>query len=150
MNDSVISRRLKYAREKLDLTQAELSAKLGFKDRQTLAAIEAGQRKVSAEELLKAMQVLGVDLEFLTDPLRLVGEGAFSWRAERKVSAGLLEKFEEEAGRWIATFRQLGEDQGIKTTLLRKTLPLNAHNTFEDAIVAAEALGADWRLGELP
>jgi Zn-dependent peptidase ImmA (M78 family)/transcriptional regulator with XRE-family HTH domain len=146
----VISRRLKHAREKLDLTQAELSAKLGFKDRQTLAAIEAGQRKVSAEELLKAMQVLGVDLEFLTDPLRLIGEGAFSWRADRKVSAGLLEKFEDKAGRWIATYRQLGEDQGIKPTLLRKTLPLNARSTFEDAMAAAEALGAEWRLGERP
>lgn len=49
MNE-LISRRLKYAREKKGLTQARLSEKLGFKDRQTLAAIESGQRKIAVDE----------------------------------------------------------------------------------------------------
>jgi Zn-dependent peptidase ImmA (M78 family)/DNA-binding XRE family transcriptional regulator len=149
MND-LISRRLKYAREQRGLTQAQLTEKLGFKDRQTLAAIEAGQRKLSAEELVRAMGVLGVDLDFLTDGFRLVGEGSFNWRADPKVAANLLDKFEQSAGQWIATYRRLGEDEGLKATLLQKTLPLNAQNTFEDAMAVAEALGAEWRLGERP
>lgn len=149
MNE-LISRRLKHAREKLGLTQAQLTEKLGFKDRQTLAAIEAGQRKLAAEELLRAMQVLGVDLDYLTDPLRLVGEGTFNWRADRRVTPSLLDQFERTAGNWIATFRRLGEDQGIRATLLHKTLPLNVRNTFEDAMGAAEALGVEWRLGDRP
>jgi Zn-dependent peptidase ImmA (M78 family)/transcriptional regulator with XRE-family HTH domain len=149
MND-LINRRLKYAREQRGLTQAQLSEKLGFKDRQTLAAIEAGTRKVTAEELVRAMHALGMELDFFTDPFRLVGEGSFNWRADPKVAPGLLDKFEQRAGQWIATYRRLGEDQGLKTKLLQKTLPLNAENTFEDAMAAAEALGAEWRLGERP
>jgi Zn-dependent peptidase ImmA (M78 family)/transcriptional regulator with XRE-family HTH domain len=149
MND-LINRRLKYAREQRGLTQAQLSEKLGFKDRQTLAAIEAGSRKVTADELVRAMHALGLELDFFTDPFRLVGEGSFNWRADPRVAPGLLDKFEQRAGQWIATYRRLGEDQGLKAKLLQKTLPLNAENTFEDAMAAAEALGAEWRLGERP
>jgi len=146
----LISRRLRYAREKSGLTQAQLSEKLGFKDRQTLAAIEAGQRKISAEELLRAIQVFDLDIDYFTDSFRLVGEGTFSWRADRKMSESMLDKFEQSAGRWIATHRQLGEDQGIRTTILQKTLPLTAHASFEDAMAAGDALAAEWRLGTRP
>src|SRR3990167_7179810 len=105
----LISRRLKAAREKLGLTQAELSTKLGFKDRQTLAAIEAGQRKISAEELLRAIKALGLELDFFTDSFRLAGEGRFSWRTQKDAPNDLLKEFEEKAGCWIATWRRLGE-----------------------------------------
>src|SRR5262245_46595103 len=104
---NLFARRLKHARERSGLTQAELSAKLGFKDRQTLAAIEAGQRKLTAEELLRAIEVFQVDLDFFTDSLRLVGEGHFNWRAHKNVEVGMLDSFEDKAGRWIALFRSL-------------------------------------------
>lgn len=146
----IISRRLKYAREQRGLTQAQLTEKLGFKDRQTPAAIEAGQRKLSAEELVRAMQVLGVDLDFFTDGFRLVGEGSFSWRADRKATEEMLSDFEERAGRWIATYRRLGEIQGVKATLLQPRLGLNERSTFEEAAAAGEALGLEWELGDRP
>lgn len=149
MND-LISRRLKAAREKLGLTQAELAEKLGFKDRQTLAAIEAGQRKVSAEELLRAVQVLGLDLDYFTDSFRLAGEGRFSWRAHNDTPPHVLQDFEEKAGRWIATWRRLGELQGAKPSALQPSLPLSERSSFEQAQAAAESLVDEWRLGELP
>lgn len=149
MND-LISRRLKAAREKLDLTQAQLSERLGFKDRQTLAAIEAGQRKISAEELLLAIQALGVDLDYFTDGFRLDGEGRFSWRADKNASDDLLKTFEERAGRWIATYRRLGDIQGVKTAVLQRHLPLNEQSTFEEAVAAGEAVGLEWKLGDKP
>src|SRR6266480_5194237 len=111
MNE-LIGRRIKYGREKLGLTQAQLSDKLGFNDRQTLAAIEAGQHKVTADELLQVMDVLGVDLDFFTDSFRLVGEAKFSWRASHEIAAKTLQDFEEQAGGWIAMYRRLGEMQG--------------------------------------
>ena len=148
--NNLISRRLKHAREKRGLTQAQLTEKLGFKDRQTVAAIEAGQRKLSADELVRAMQVLGVDLDFFTDSFRLVGEGAFSWRAHKNAAAEDLGKFEERAGRWIATYRRLGEDQGVKTPILQPRLALTERSSFEDAMAAGEKLGADWQLGDQP
>lgn len=149
MNE-LIRRRLKAARQKLTLTQAELSERLGFRDRQTLAAIEAGQRKISAEELLRAMEVLGVDLDYLTDSFRLVDEGAFSWRSSKSITPKLLDKFEDQAGRWIATFRRLSELQGVKPKVLQPRLALTERSSYEKAQAVAEGLGREWDLGEVP
>src|SRR5712692_819565 len=145
----LITRRLKATRERLGLTQAQLSEKLGFKDRQTLAAIEAGQRKLSAGELVRAMHVFGVDLEYFTDGFRLVGEGSFSWRA-KNAAPGLLDKFEARAGRWIATYRNLSGGKDKPASTLQVRLPLTERSTFEEARAAAEALGTEWDLGEIP
>jgi Zn-dependent peptidase ImmA (M78 family)/transcriptional regulator with XRE-family HTH domain len=149
MND-LISRRLKYAREQRSLTQAQLTEKLGFKDRQTLAAIEAGQRKITAEELVRAMHALGLDLDFFTDPFRLVGEGHFSWRSSRQATGSLLDAFEEKAGGWIALYRKLGEGKDPPASPLALRLPLSEKSTFEAARAAAEALVEQWDLGPVP
>jgi Zn-dependent peptidase ImmA (M78 family)/DNA-binding XRE family transcriptional regulator len=146
----LIAKRLKYSRENLGLTQAQLSQKLGFKDRQTLAAIEAGQRKITAEELVRAAEALKVDIEFFTDGFRLVGEGKFSWRAARETTENLLTEFEERAGRWVATYRRLGEIQGVKTTVLQPHLALTERSSFEEAAAAGEALAVEWELGDKP
>ncbi|HXF94290.1 MAG TPA: XRE family transcriptional regulator [Nitrospiraceae bacterium] len=144
----LIAKRLKYAREKLGLTQAQLSQKLGFKDRQTVAAIEAGQRKLSAEELVRAMQVLGVDVDYFTDPLRLVGEGRFNWRVRKDSDPSFLQAFEDKAGRWIATYRYFCKRE--TASALKPRLPLTEQSTYEEARTAAEALGREWDLGEIP
>ena len=146
----LIARRLRYAREKSGLTQVQLSEKLGFKDRQTLAAIDAGQRKLSAEELLRAVETFKVDLDFFTDSLRLVGEGGFSWRAHKGADIGLLDQFEDRAGRWIALYRKLGEKAGKPASPLQARLALTEKSSFEDAWIAAEALAAEWQLGDIP
>ena len=52
----------------------------GFNDRQTVSAIETGARRVTAEELVLAVERLGAPLEYFTDPFPLVGEGRSSWR----------------------------------------------------------------------
>ncbi len=146
----LIAKRLKVAREKLGLTQAQFSEKLGFKDRQTVAAIEAGQRKLSAEELVRAMQVLDVDLEYFTDRFRLVGEGTFSWRATRDATPSLLDTFEVRAGCWIALYRNLSGGKGAAPSPLQHRLPLTEKSSYEEARAVAEALGRDWELGEIP
>lgn len=149
MNE-LINRRLKAARERVGLTQSELAERLGFKDRQTLTAIETGQRKLSAEELLRAVDVLGVDIDYFTDPFRLVGEGSFSWRAANNAAPKVLEQFEDVAGRWIATYRYLGELQGVTASPLQKRLSLTEKSSFEEARAAAEAIVEEWKLGEVP
>lgn len=146
----LIHRRLKAAREQRGLTQAQLSETLGFKDRQTLAAIEAGQRNVSAEELLRAVQVLDLDLEYFTDSFRLAGEGRFSWRTNTDALPDLLSAFEEKAGCWIATWRRLGELQDAKPSALQPALALSERSSFEEAQAAAESLAEEWKLGNVP
>ena len=62
---NLINIRLKALREKRKFSQDELSRMFGFKDRQTLSAIETGERRVSAEELLLAVEKLGAPARVL-------------------------------------------------------------------------------------
>lgn len=149
MNE-LIGRRLKVARENSGLTQAELAKLLDFNDRQTLTAIETGKRKINADELLRAINILGLDLDYFTDSYRLEGEGQFSWRASGDIEKNEIIQFEERASRWIATYKRLGEIQGEYTSPLEARLTLNAKSKFEDVRKAAESLAKEWELGEIP
>src|SRR5215207_2274585 len=113
IQNAQIARRLKAIREERHIRQEALATDLGFKDRQTLAAIEAGERRVTPQELVRAAQVLGVDLDTFLDPFRLIGEGEFNFRA-KEVDPNVLSAFEEQAGRWIATYRELGLQIGVE------------------------------------
>ena len=97
----LIGARIKARREELKLSQDDLARLFGFKDRQTVSAIETGERRVTAEELLIAAEKLGKPLDYFTDPFRLVGEGRFSWR-QSSVETAHLSSYERVAGRWIA------------------------------------------------
>jgi transcriptional regulator with XRE-family HTH domain len=147
--DLRVHERLRTLRDRNGLTQEQLSATLGFKDRQTLAAIEAGERRITPQELVKAAEVLGVTVDHLVDPYRLVGEGSFSFRA-KGVEGPVLDAFEELAGRWIATYRQLGLEAGAGTSRITRKLDLSRSSSFEDAQASADELVEHWKLGEKP
>jgi Zn-dependent peptidase ImmA (M78 family)/transcriptional regulator with XRE-family HTH domain len=146
----LIGRRLKTARERAGLTQAQLATQLGLEHRQSLASVEAGERQLSAAELLSAMSVLAVDLDYFTDSFRLVGEGQFSFRASAEVAADEVAAFEEQAGRWVATYRELSLQQGITPQWLEHKLALTPRSAYEDAQAAAHALVEQWHLGDRP
>jgi Zn-dependent peptidase ImmA (M78 family)/DNA-binding XRE family transcriptional regulator len=144
----LVGERVAFAREAAGLTQVELSERLGFKDRQILSNIEAGKRKVASDELLRLMEVLGRDLDFFTDPLRLVGEGAFSWRASAEST--LLDDFETKAGEWVATFRHLCWASEQHFNPITPQLAITAKSSFEEVQSAAEQIAKDWKLGDKP
>jgi transcriptional regulator with XRE-family HTH domain len=141
--------RIRVAREAKKLTQEQLREQIGFKDRQTLTAIEAGQRKVSAEELTRFMSALERDLDFFTDPFRLEGEGRFSFRV-KGAKEGELEAFESTAGQWVAFWREQGRNQKVESSPLRPQLTLTERSTFEEAQCAGESLAKLWNLGDVP
>lgn len=147
--DTQVARRIQALRETRNLTQAALAGKLGFNDRQTLAAIEAGDRRVSPEELVRVAEALGVDVELFLDPYLLIGEGAFSFRA-KEVGESALAAFEEQARRWIATYRELGRQTGSQPRRLGRKLELYPWSSFEDAEASAELLWREWELGDVP
>ena len=68
MTTNLIGARIKALREERKLSQDDLARLFGFKDRQTVSAIETGERRVSAEELLIAVEKLGASLDYFTDP----------------------------------------------------------------------------------
>ena len=99
--------RLKALRERRGLSQEQLAQIFGFRNHQTIAQIEGGQRKLSAEELVAAVRTLEVDLDYFTNPFLIVGEARFSWRRGAELEATELDAFESKAGEWIGAYREL-------------------------------------------
>ena len=149
MSTNLIGTRIKALRDKQKLSQDDLARLFGFKDRQTVSAIETGERRVSADELLLLVDKLDVPLDYFTDPFRLDGEGRFSWR-QAGLPAERLSAYERSAGRWIAAFRRIAPEVGHEIPLLRHSLGLTRQNSFEDAAEAGERFAAEFGLGNVP
>lgn len=146
---ALIGERIQIARKGKGLTQEQLCRRLGFKDRQILSNIESGKRKVTADELMNLMNVLGKDMWFFTDRLRLIGEGAFCWRAP-DATEKMLGEFEAKAGTWIATYRTMGEELKESPSPVVPQLSLFARSSYEEAAAAGEQLIKEWDLRERP
>jgi Zn-dependent peptidase ImmA (M78 family)/transcriptional regulator with XRE-family HTH domain len=149
MTTNLIGTRIKALREERKLSQDDLARLFGFKDRQTVSAIETGERRVTAEELLVAVEKLGAPLDYFTDPFLLVGDGRFSWR-QTDVGPQRLSAYERSAGRWIAAFRAIAPQVGRAAPLLRQALALTRYQRFEDAMEAGERFVDKFGLGDVP
>ncbi len=145
-----IGLRLKAARERAGVTQQQLADGLGVKHRQIVARIEAGERSLHAQEFIRAMDLLGVDLDYFTDAFRLEGEGEFSFRTNPSVTSAVVDEFERRAGRWIAMYRELSAEQGWRPRWFGRRLELTSKSSFEDAAAAGEAVAAELGLGACP
>jgi Zn-dependent peptidase ImmA (M78 family)/DNA-binding XRE family transcriptional regulator len=143
-----IARRLKARRESLKLSQDEMARQMGFNSRQTLTSLETGDRNIKPEELVAAARILGVGLDFFTDPYSAAGEALFSFRAETDDS--VLVDFEARAGGWIATYQALGVEEGQSASYLVPALALSRTSSYEDAQAAAEQVREKLGLGRIP
>jgi Zn-dependent peptidase ImmA (M78 family)/DNA-binding XRE family transcriptional regulator len=149
MPTATIGTRIKALREAKGLKQDELAHAFGFKDRQTLSAIETGERRVTAEELLRAVELFGVPLDTFTDPFLLLGEGRFSWR-QTGVARDDLVRYEQDAGRFVAAFRTLAPLVGHEPQLFHRALGLTRWSRYEDASAAGERFAHEYDLGDVP
>lgn len=149
MDQTTIRRRLSALRERRDVNQADLATGLGFNDRQTLSEIEMGRRNVAPAELARAAEFFNVSVDYFTDPLELAGEACFSWRKSPNDKDD-LESFENQAGRWIATYRHLSRLKGdsINSSLTRVGLTIKS--SFEEAIDEGDAVSRALELGDIP
>ena len=147
---SRIAARLRAARKRAGLTQYRLAGDLGLNHRQDVTRIEDGQRSLTAEQLILAMDRLGVDLDYFTDPFRLEGEGEFTFRTGPEVASAAVDEFESRAGRWIAMYRELSREHERKPRWLEPKLALARHSSLEDAGKAGEAFSERMGLGDCP
>ncbi len=131
--DGNIGTRIRALRRKRGLSQDELTQLLGFKDRQTVSAIETGVRRVTAEELLLAVEKLDASLEYFTDPFRLDDEARFSWR-HSGVGHSERREYELRASQWLGAYRALAQRLGRPAPLMRRALGLTRRSSFSDAI----------------
>lgn len=151
MSHELFGSRIKTRRDEMGLTQDALAKLLGFDNRQTLSAIETGQRGLSAEELLKAVEVLQAPLDYFTDPFRLVGrEGAFSWRRQAGMAPATLDQYQSKAGCWIAFYRNMAPQVGKPLSYVGLNLKLTPKSSFEDAMAAGEQMADRLDLGDIP
>lgn len=61
-----VAKRLRVAREQAGLSQGQVAKMLGYQ-RPTVSEIEAGRRKVGAEELVKFSELYNVSVSWITD-----------------------------------------------------------------------------------
>ena len=142
--------RLKALRAKRHLSQEDVAHIFGFENRQTVAQIEAGQRKLSAEELVAAVEAFDVQLDYFTNPFLIVGEARFSWRRSPNVPPGELSDFECKAGEWIGAYRELSEGIGQRLPAVLPRLSLTRGSSYEEAAEAGERIAAEYDLGDVP
>ena len=149
MTAQLVGARIRALREERSLSQEDVARIFGFKDRQTVSAIETGARRVTAQELVLAVEKLSASLDYFTDPFLLAGEGRFSWR-QTGVGTEQLNAYERSAGRWIAAFRTLAPKVGHEPPLMRRALGLTRRSSFEDATRAGERFVAEFGFGATP
>lgn len=143
-----IARRVRARRLQLDLSQAELARRLELNSRQTVTEIEAGNRAVKPEELVLLAESLGVSIDYFTDRFSAAGEAAFCFRGTSDDED--LTEFEFQAGRWLATYRELDEEQGTPPSLVTPSLSLSRSSSYEQARTAAEDARNALGLGRFP
>jgi transcriptional regulator with XRE-family HTH domain len=145
-----IGARIRALREERGLSQDALARLFGFKDRQTVSAIETGLRRLTAEELLVAVEKLGAPLDYFTDPFLLAGEAQFSWR-KTEAEPHELRQYEEKAGRWIAAYRAFAPGvDALTTPRFSRSLRIRRQSRFEEAIEAGERFATEFHLGSVP
>lgn len=149
MSNALISQRLRALREELSLSQDDVAQALGLKDRQTVSAIETGDRKMKVGEVVQLIERYNLDQDYFTDPFRLVGEGAFNWRQTASAPA-VLRAYQERAGRWLATYRELSAIEDRPGPAERRCLRLWENSSFEMAMAEGERITVDYNMGDVP
>lgn len=142
--------RIRVARESVGMNQVQLSEALGFADRQTLSAIETGDRRVQAAELVRVSQVLGRAIDWFIDPFVVAGEARFSWRVAQTVPDETLDDFESHIGQFVGLLRHLKVALHGPSKALTPMLRMPPHATFEDAWAWGEAVAQELELGVIP
>ncbi len=149
MYDDLIGTRFKALRKKRRLSQDQTARLFGFNDRQTISAIETGVRRMTASELLVAVEKLNAPLGYFTDPFRLDGEARFAWRRTRTDETE-IHQLETTAGSWIGAYRALSKRTGRPLPFMRHSLSLTKSAKLEEAEFAGERFVKAFELGSVP
>ena len=140
----MMGERIRDAREELGMNQTQLSEQLGFNDRQTVSNIERGERKISSNELIKLMDIMGKPLEYFTDPFLITQKEVFSWRVSSEED--LCIEYEEKAKKLIASYREFSRMLGRRVSALSPCMQVTKHSSYDDVEEIAEFLIEQWEL----
>lgn len=135
---SLIGRRVRQLRETNGWKQGRLANGLGLANRQTVGSIESGERQLTAEELIKLVEIFGVDLNYFTDPFLLDQEVSFSWRKATGGRDLSVDEFEEKVSGWFGLYSSLVEKLKILGAPSFPDLGLSVKSAYEEAQLKGE------------
>ena len=136
--------KIKKIREKIDLSQEALAGKLGI-NRVAISQIEAGNRKVSAEQIVKLGKIFNIPTDVLLDvkkDIEVVFEKTIK-KTEKKqgirisVPQRKLQKFKELL---IYILEKVGSKPNVGETVLYKLLyfiDFNFYEKYEEQLIGA-------------
>jgi Zn-dependent peptidase ImmA (M78 family)/transcriptional regulator with XRE-family HTH domain len=142
--------RIRAARDAKGMSQEALRSALGIADRQTISAIENGERAVKPEELVRLCSLLEQNLDYFLDPFVVAGEAEFSWRATDTLPDSDLNSFEVRAGQWVGLLRFLRRWNASASDPFSFSLRLSPQSTFEEALTLGESVAEKLELGSVP
>lgn len=142
--------RIRVARESARITQADLCTAVGFADRQTLSAIENGERRIQAAELVSISQAVNRPLEWFIDPFVVEGDARFSWRVAQSLPDDALIDFESRIGRVVGLLRHLKAALQGNSSVFSPVLRVSKQSTFEEAWMWGELVAQHLDLGIVP
>lgn len=149
-----IGERIRDARLKKGLTQAELAKLAGLSSGRFVASIEEWERDAPIPEVRKIAKVLGKPARYFVDPFLLVCEQKFRYRITREVNTSAVKKFEETMRYYVGIYRfllnyfKLKEKQRTPKFDLR--LPFEVNSPPELTVNAGEIMAAILQLGQNP
>lgn len=146
MNDinKRIGKRIKEARERAGINQQKLSKMLGVA-RPTISQIENGERKISADELIKLSEIFDISIDTFLDfkkPPEVILEKEKKKKKEKpeiriNVPQRNLEKFKEIL---LYILNQVGSKHNIGETVIYKLLyfiDFNYYEKYEEQLIGA-------------
>jgi len=144
---SKLGQRTRELREKGGISQERLSELLGI-SRPAVSQMEAGERKISAEELIKLSEIFRLSLEDFIDsekqPEIVLLEGGKKEEAEPQIRISVpqknLEKFKEV---FLYILNKVGSKPNIGETVIYKLLyfiDFNFYEKYEEQLIGAAYL----------
>ena len=136
--------KIKKIREKIDLSQEALAIKLGI-SRVAISQIETGNRKISAEEIVKLAEIFNIPTDVLLDvkkDIEVIFEKSMK-KTERKQEIRIsvpqrnLQKFKEIL---IYILGKVGSKPNVGETVLYKLLyfmDFNFYEKYEEQLIGA-------------
>ncbi|MBL7211519.1 MAG: ImmA/IrrE family metallo-endopeptidase [Desulfobacteraceae bacterium] len=137
--EEVLDKRIVTAREAAGFSITEAAQKLGFKNYQTLSAIEKGTRKINAHELIMIARLYGRSLDYFfesdvaTDPVPL-------WRKTTKTDVNQVQR---QFLSFLENYSNLENLLGLKRRWKDIQKNYDRDDFFGNGFERADKLGAD-------
>jgi transcriptional regulator with XRE-family HTH domain len=141
---ATLGQRIRHFRESLDISQERLSELTGI-PRPAISQMEAGHRKISADELIRLAELFGVSLDVLVDPDRepkvIIEEGRTMSRSGARMRISVpkknLTKFREVL---LYILNQVGAKPNVAETVIYKLLyfiDFDYYEQYEEQMIGA-------------